>query len=170
MPDKYDTKNYGQGVANLQGAMGANGQSFTENPSLKAVFAGRTGIQDVEETLAQYGTVQNAPQWLQPQFNQLKAMFGESSTGSGKLSIGIGGSGKDCNNQQVVGASGLSGAEYQYTQLDAVLNQYQVAYAKAIASGQASRLSYYDASAAPGTPPPPGADFSISYQAQSYYV
>ena len=147
--------------------MGANGHSYTEDPNLKIVIAGRIGIQDVEETLAQYGRAQNAPQWLQPQFNQLEAMYGTSSTGARKPSIGIGGSGKDCNNHQVVNVAGVSGANYQYTQLDAALNAYQVAYAKAVAGGQAPRLSYYNSS---GAPPPPGSDYSTSYQAQNHYV
>ncbi len=166
MPDTYGEPTYGQGVATLQGAMGANGHSYTEDPNLKIVIAGRSGIQDVEETLSQYGGAQNAPQWLQPQFKQLEAMFGESVTSAGNLSIGVGGSGKGCNKQQVVNVSGVSGANYQYTQLDAALNACQAAYAKAVAGGQAPRLSYYDSSGAP----PPGSDYSTSYQAQNFYV
>jgi hypothetical protein len=164
MPDKYDEPNYGQGVADLKGAMGAGGQQYSEPPALTTIFAGRTGIQAVEETLAMYGTAANAPAWLKPQFDQLKAMFGESATGSGILSIGNGGTGKDCNNQQIVGVPGVDGQVYQYTQLDAAFNAFQAAYAKAAAAGQALPLSW-DSAANPGSPPP-----STSYTSQWYYA
>lgn len=164
MPDKYDTQNYGQQTANLRGQMGASGQNFTEESNLVSLFGGRPGIQMIEETLAQYGSAANAPAWLKPSFDQLKGMFGESSTGAGVLSIGIGGSGRDCNNQQIVGAAGLDGQVYQYTQLDAALNSFQTAYAKAVASGQAVAMSW-DSSASPGSPPP-----SDTYTSQSYYA
>lgn len=80
MPDKYDEPNYGQQTANLQGSMGANGVQYTEQTNLTSLFAGRTGIQMVEETLAMYGSAANAPTWLKPIFNQLEGMFGESVT------------------------------------------------------------------------------------------
>ena len=56
-----------------------------------------------------YGSSANAPEWLKPQFDQLEHMFGESPTGSGVLSIGDGGSGKHCNNQQILGVPGTDG-------------------------------------------------------------
>ena len=164
MPDKYDEPNYGQGVANLRGTMGANGQSYSESPALATIFGGRTGIQAVEETLATYGTEANAPGWLKPQFSQLEQMFGESTAGAGTLSIGDGGSGRDCNNQQIVGVPGVNGQVYQYTQLDATLSAFQTSYAKAVASGQAVPLSW-DSSSAPGSAPP-----SDTYTSQSYYA
>ncbi|MHB8147065.1 MAG: hypothetical protein ACYDGM_07400 [Vulcanimicrobiaceae bacterium] len=164
MPDKYDTENYGQNTANLQGTMGASGQSFTENPSLVTLFGGRTGIQAIEETLAQYGRVDNAPAWLKPIFRDLETKFGASATGAGSLSIGTGGSGKDCNNQQIVGVPGTDGQVYQYTQLDSALNEFQAAYAKARAAGQAAALSW-DSAASPGSPPPSDSYTSTSYQA-----
>lgn len=164
MPDKYDEPTYGQGVANLQGQMGANGQTYTEDPSLVNVFSGRTGIQMVEETLAQYQTQANAPAWLQPMFNKLEAEFGESATGAGRLSIGNGGTGKDCNNQQIVGVPGVDGQVYQYTQLDSALNQFQAAYAKAVAAGQAMPMTWRSA-ADPGSVPP-----SDDYTSQWYYA
>jgi hypothetical protein len=137
MPDKYDTQRYGQGVADLQGTAGANGQSFTENPSLRAEFGGRTGIQAIEETLAEYGTEANAPAWLQPIFDELEGMFGESATGSGGLLVGIDG-GKDVNNQQIIGVPDLNGVEYQYTDLSNALYDFAARYAAAITSGQAA--------------------------------
>jgi hypothetical protein len=163
MPDKYDTENYGQGVANLQGSAGASGHSFTENSSLVNLFGGRTGIQAVEETLAQY-TAATAPAWLRPLYADLESKFGSSDTGSGQLSVGIGGTGKDCNNQQIVNVSGVSGQEYQYTQLDASLNQFQAAYAKARAAGEAVAMSW-KSDATPGAPPPSDSYTSTSYLA-----
>ncbi|HVA29535.1 MAG TPA: hypothetical protein VNF68_15240, partial [Candidatus Baltobacteraceae bacterium] len=168
MPDKYDTQNYGQGVANLQGVAGANGQSFTESPALVNIFSQRTGIQAIEETLAYYGTADNAPQWLKPQFDQLESMFGESATGAGHLSIGINGSGKDCNNQQIVGVPGTDGQIYQYTQLDSALASFQAAYANARAAGQAPTLSW-DSRSSPGSYPPSDTYASTSYQSEYQY-
>jgi hypothetical protein len=163
MPDKYDTENYGQGVANLQGTAGASGRSFTENSSLVSLFGGRTGIQAVEETLAQY-TAATAPAWLRPFYDDLESKFGSSDTGSGQLSVGIGGSGRDSNNQEIVGVNGVSGQEYQYTQLDASLNQFQAAYAKARADGEAIAMSW-KSDATPGAPPPSDSYTSTSYLA-----
>lgn len=154
MPDKYDTQNYGQGVANLQGSAGASGQSFVEDPSLVSLFGGRTGIQAVEETLAQYTSAAAAPTWLRPMYSDLESKFGSSTLGNGRLSIGDGGSGRNDNNQQVVGATGVSGQEYQYTQLDVALSQFQAAYAKARADGEAIAMSWESAST-PGAPPRP---------------
>lgn len=131
MPDKYDTQRYGQMVADMQGAMGANGQQFSEDSTLGRLFGGRTGIAAVEETLAYYKTKDNAPAWLKPLWDNLVAMFGESAQGSGHLSIGINGTGKECNNQEVVGASGLDGKVYQYTDLGSML----YAFAAALAAG-----------------------------------
>lgn len=165
MPDKYDEPNYGQQTANLQGTMGANGSQYTEDPSLINLFAGRTGIQMIEETLALYGSADNAPEWLKPQFNQLKAMFGESATGAGVLSIGDGGSGRHCNNQEVIAAAGSDGQVYQYTQLDSALNQFQTAYANAKAAGQAPTFSWMSA-AQPGSMPPSDNYASTSYESQ----
>jgi hypothetical protein len=164
MPDKYDEPTYGQQTANLQGQMGANGVSYTENSSLTTLFAGRTGIQIIEETLAQYGTASNAPEWLKPMFSKLEGMFGESTTGTGTLSIGLDGTGKDCNNQQIVGVPGVNGQVYQYTQLDAALNQFQAAYANAIADGQAVPMSW-DSASSPGSAPP-----GDNYTSQWYYA
>jgi hypothetical protein len=96
-------------------------------------------------------------------------MFGESSTGSGVLSIGIDGTGKDCNNQQIVAVSGLNGKVYQYTQLDAAMNQFQAAYANALADGQAVAMSW-DSAAHPGSLPPSDTYLSTSYQATEYYA
>jgi hypothetical protein len=168
MPDKYDTQNYGQGVANLEGYAGASGINFTENRNLTNLFAGRTGIQMVEETLAYYDSEANAPSWLQPMYNTLESEFGKDSTGSGRLSIGIGGTGKDDNNQQIVGVAGTSGQEYQYTQLDASLYEFETAYAKARASGQAIAFSW-ESAASPGSPPPSDTYASTSYQSEYQY-
>lgn len=53
MPDKYDTTRFGQMVADLRGSAGANGRSFTEDSQLAELFGGKTGIQFIEQTLAQ---------------------------------------------------------------------------------------------------------------------
>jgi hypothetical protein len=78
--DKYDTQRFGHELADLGGASGANSQSFVEDPKLKAELGGQTEIAAIEETIAQYGTAQNAPSWLAAMFGKLKAMFGESVT------------------------------------------------------------------------------------------
>lgn len=113
-----------------------------------------------------FGAKDNAPAWLKPQFDQLQAMFGMSALGAGRLSIGDGGTGKDCNNQQIVGVPGTEGNVYQYSQLDAALNEFQVAYAKARAAGQAAALSW---SSANGAPPPSAGYESTSYQSETQY-
>ena len=41
MPDKYDTHNYGQGVANLQGVAVAANIPFTEDPNFKQMFGAK---------------------------------------------------------------------------------------------------------------------------------
>ncbi len=167
MPDKYDEPTYAQGVADLAGSVNANGHPYTKKggPNDGAVyklFAGKPGLQFVEEMLAKYGTAANAPTWLKPMFPELEAMFGESATGSGQLIIGLGGTGLDSNNQQVVGATGLSGQVYQYTQLDNELKLFETNYNNAVLNGQATKGAYYSASV------PVGADYGISYQSQDY--
>ena len=118
----------------------------------------------VEETLAQYGSEANAPTWLKPMFYRLEGMFGISSTGSGQLLVGDGGSGKDCDNQEIVGVPGIDGQVYQYTQLDSALAGFQAAYANARAAGQAIPLSWVGV--------PPSSNYaSTSYQSeQGYFV
>lgn len=101
-------------------------------------------------------------------FDKLEGMFGESAAGSGVLSIGINGTGKDCNNQQIVGVAGTDGQVYQYTQLDSALNEFQTAYANAVASGQAATMSWSSA-ASPGSLPPSDTYDSPSYQSQIQY-
>lgn len=144
--------------------------NYSEDSSLVNLFAGRTGIQMIEETLALYGSADNAPAWLKPQFGQLEGMFGESATGSGVLSIGDGGSGKHCNNQEVVGTgvAGLDGQIYQYAQLDAALNSFQTAYAQARAAGQAPVFSW-DSAQNPGSAPPSEDYASASFMSQVQY-
>ena len=131
MPDKYDTQRYGQMDADITGSSHPSGQNFTEDPTLNKLFGGRTGIQAIEETLAYYKTKANAPGWLEPLWDQLSAMFGENAQGNGHLSIGINGTGKDCNNQQVTGVAGTDGKVYQYTQLGGMV----YAFAAALAQG-----------------------------------
>ena len=170
MPDQYDEPTYGQQTANLRGTMGAGNPviNYTEDSHLVNLFAGRTGIQVIEETLAMYGTVANAPAWLKPMFNELEAKFGESATGSGTLLIGDGGSGKHCNNQEIVGVAGVDGQVYQYAQLDSALSEFQAAYASARAAGQAMPLSWSSASS-PGSLPPSDTYAATSYQSEYQY-
>jgi hypothetical protein len=102
--------------------------------------------------------------------DDLESKFGSSVTGSGQLSVGIGGSGRDSNNQQIINASGVSGQEYQYTQLDASLNQFQAAYAKTRADGEAIAMSW-KSDATPGAPPPSDSYTSTSYLAsENWYA
>ncbi|HVA28784.1 MAG TPA: hypothetical protein VNF68_11425 [Candidatus Baltobacteraceae bacterium] len=169
MPDKYDEPNYGQNTANLRGAMGAGGGQYTEVPSMVTLFSGRTGIQMVEETLAQYGNATNAPDWLKPQFDKLESMFGESSAGSGVMLIGDGGGGKHCNNQEIVGVAGVDGKVYQYTQLDAALAEFQTAYAQARSAGKTVAMSWASY-ASPGSPPPNDNYTSTSYATEQQYL
>jgi hypothetical protein len=168
MPDKYDEPTYGQGVANLQGTAGATPANqpfttFTENKDMKTLLGGRDEIQAIEEMNNSYGSAANAPLWLQATYSGLNSMFGSSATGSGQLSVGINGTGKDCNNQEIVGASGVSGQEYQYTQLDAAATEFSMNYANAISNGSSPKVAYYSATALTA-PPPQSADVNISYQ------
>uniref|UniRef100_E6PCM0 Uncharacterized protein n=1 Tax=mine drainage metagenome TaxID=410659 RepID=E6PCM0_9ZZZZ len=143
MPDKYDTQRYGQMDAAITGSSNPSGQSFTEDPTLRKLFGGRTGIQAIEETLAFYKTKANAPGWLQPLWHQLSAMFGETAQGTGHLSIGINGTGKDCNNQEVTGATGTDGKVYQYTQLGGMVYAFAAALAEGTrGEGLAPAVSY----------------------------
>jgi hypothetical protein len=125
MPDKYDTQRYGQITADLLGrAMEANGVPFNETPDMDAIFNNLSGVAAVEECLAQYPTINDAPAWLQPMYNSLMAEFGSSATGAGVLW-----SGHAINNQQVIGVPGTDGKIYQYTQLGQSLFDFANAYA-----------------------------------------
>ncbi len=130
-PDITDTQNYGQGTANLVGTAGANGQSFTESASDLQTFGGLNGIQAVQNTLAQYGSEQNAPAWLQPMFNQLEQVFGENSGSNGGLSYG-----KNIGEQTVTGATTGGGVEESYTTLATLLNQFAQAVQNSVGSLQ----------------------------------
>jgi hypothetical protein len=90
------------------------------------LFDGRTGIAAVEETLAEYGSAANAPDWLRPLYNSLDDMFGASATGAGQLSFG-----HAINNEQVVGVAGVDGKVYQYTDLANALYGFADEYAAA---------------------------------------
>ncbi len=69
---------------------------------------------------------------------------------------------KRCNNQEIVGVAGVDGQVYQYTQLDSALAEFQAAYAKARAAGQAVPLSWL------GTPRSSNYA-STSYQSEQQY-
>jgi hypothetical protein len=144
-PDISDTARFGQEDADIQGGMGANGQDFKENTSIKALFGGRSGIQMIEEILYQYQTSDKAPEWLRPVFDKLKGMYGMSATGAGVLSLG-----HAINNQQIVGVDGLDHQVYQYTELGNALYDFATRYAMALASGEAVPM------ALPAPPPPAG--------------
>ena len=60
-PDTADTNRYGQEIADINGGGSAHGVNFTEDPALSALFQGQTGISFIEQTLASYGTVDQAP-------------------------------------------------------------------------------------------------------------
>jgi hypothetical protein len=130
-PDVYDTQNYGQGTANLVGTAGANGQSFTESSTDLQTFGGLNGIQAVQNTLAQYGSEQNAPAWLQPMFNQLEQVFGENSGSGGGLAHG-----KNIGDETVTGATTGGGVEESYTTLTTLLNQFAQAVQNSVGSLQ----------------------------------
>jgi hypothetical protein len=130
-PDIDDTQNYGQGLANAVGTAGANGQSFTESSTDQDVFGGKTGVQAVQNTLAQYGSAANAPAWLQPMFDQLETVFGESSGSSGSISHG-----KNIGDETVTGATTGGGTETRYTTINNLLDQFAQAIQGSIGSLQ----------------------------------
>lgn len=122
-PDKYDTGRYGQIIADLQGHAGANGSDFSESASTAGILDNRTGIAAIEETLAQYGSADNAPSWLKSSFDTLKAQFGVDATGSGKLYFG-----SHINDERIY-APGTDGRTYQYTDFGTSLYAFLNAYA-----------------------------------------
>jgi len=140
MPDKYDTARYGQGVADLQGTAGASGVSFSEDPSWLQLFGGRTGVQAVEETLAQIKSTGIVPGWIQPVYQDLLSKFGYSSNGSGYLQIGDS-QGQSVNNQHVENVPGVNGTIYQYLDLDTSLYDFGSRFAVALVAGQAMSFS-----------------------------
>jgi hypothetical protein len=124
-PDIFDTKNYGQGVANLTGQMaGANGQSFYSNVTSQTGGLGEIGY--IEEALAGATKITSGNQagWyttaggetLNPQeYQQLVSAFGISATGSGQLNFG-----HNIGQQWVTGAQGASTTPTSYSTLDAL--------------------------------------------------
>jgi hypothetical protein len=115
-PDIYDTQNYGQGVANLTGKeAGANGQSFDPNQMMLNEDGGMGLISFIEEQLAA-----GKPSWESSlSYQQMVAMFGESSTGSGKLNFGT-----DIADQWITGAAGANGQVQNYKTLDNMAQQF----------------------------------------------
>ena len=65
---------------------------------------------------------------------------------------------------------GVSGQEYQYSQLDAELNAYEGNYDKAVTAGQAAMFLYDPAGFVQGDPLPADADYGLSYQSGDYYA
>jgi hypothetical protein len=123
-PDIYNTQGYGQTIANLTGATaGANGQTFTPTAANLKQAGGQGEISYIEETLAQYGSAKAAPTWLQPMFNQLEAMFGQSSSGSGKLNFD-----HDIAEEYITGAAGAGGT-FNYADLGSAAAQFMKAAA-----------------------------------------
>jgi hypothetical protein len=122
-PDIYDTERFGTIVADLQGQMGANGQQFYEEASVRQITGGLTGIAFVEMVLAKYGTKENAPPWLQGYWDTLVGMFGISSSGSGRLQFQ-----HNIGEMGVVGAEGASGT-FSYLDYGQALATFLQAYA-----------------------------------------
>ena len=163
MPDKYDEPRYGEGVANLiagpKGSFSADGLTWKPQYNL----SDQSGIMFIEKMLHANaypdGTMKaTTPAWLAKIWNQVEPIFGISETGAGTLSIGLNGTGKDCNDQQIVGVPDTSGQVYQYTQIDAAYQVFESAYAISINDGQSAKMAYYDA-ADPSAPAPPGSDY-----------
>ena len=118
-PDRSDTVRYGQDTANLLGHAGANGQEFDQNPDLKNLFSGKTGIAEIETVLAKYGTASAAPPWLAPIFDQMKAIFGISASGSGVLKFGT-----HIGDQHIEGAEGTDKQIHLYTEIASALETF----------------------------------------------
>jgi hypothetical protein len=128
-PDIYDTKNYGQGVANLTGRVaGANGQTFYPTQAVSAATGGQGGISWVEEQL--YGAKQitsggDKGEYTLPdgtiltpqQYQQYISTFGASATGGGKLNFG-----HNIGQQWITGAAGASSNPQSYKTLDQMLS------------------------------------------------
>jgi hypothetical protein len=55
MPDKYNTQEYGQGLANITGAAGASGQSFLEDPTLKTSLGGLSELGAIAQYIKSTG-------------------------------------------------------------------------------------------------------------------
>ncbi len=105
-PDRSDTQNFGQTVANLQGQMGANGRQFTESAAASKMAGGLTQIQAVEKLLAG-----GKPTWMsETDYAGLVAMFGK--TEGGKLNFG-----QHIGEEWVTGSEGVSGQHFTYQEL-----------------------------------------------------
>jgi hypothetical protein len=150
MPDKYDPKRYGQGVADLQGQAGASQVTYHEDPGWVQLFGGRTGIQAVEETLYNIKVSGVVPEWIKPIYQDLMNKFGYSQTGSGNLWVGDE-QHKSVNNQQIRDVPGTSGATYQYLELDTSLYGFGASFAAAMVDGQAMPFSQLAAAAGSGS-------------------
>jgi len=127
-PDRNDTGRYGQEIADLRGTAGANGGSFTESTALKDLLNNRTGISMIEETLAHYQTVDQAPYWLAPLWAKLVAQFGTDANGSGQMVFST-----HINDEHITGVPGVDFKTYEYSDYATTLYQLAGAYAQAIA-------------------------------------
>jgi len=126
MPDKYDTQNFGQIVADLQGSNGANGKSFLESGQMLQALGNKTQIAFIEEALAKATkgangayTLANGAELSALQFQKYLEAFGASATGSGKLNFG-----KDIGQEFISGAAGATNSFKSYTELGALAQQF----------------------------------------------
>lgn len=126
MPDKYDTQNFGQIVADLQGSNGANGKSFLESGQMLQALGNKTQISFIEEALAKATkgangayTLANGAELSALQFQKYLEAFGASATGSGKLNFG-----KDIGQEFISGAAGATNSFKSYTELGALAQQF----------------------------------------------
>jgi len=115
MPDKYNTQVYGQGLANLQGSgingfpvMNANGQQFSENPTVSSSLGGVGELQYITQWIA--ANQAQAASLMSP---QMLAMFSglNYSAASGPITGGKDGNlilsnGQTVNWQNLVTAAG----------------------------------------------------------------
>jgi hypothetical protein len=102
-PDIYDTQAYGQAIANVQGASGANGQNFTLDPAIAAVTNGLPEGQYIENFLKGKSSAQ-LTSVFGTEASSIQSMFGSYGEDGG-LTNGSNGnfsvSGQTYNWQQI---------------------------------------------------------------------
>jgi hypothetical protein len=115
MPDKYDSSNYGQGLANLIGQAGVNGTTYYQSADTKNITGGKTGLAYIEAQLAK-----GKPSWMnQDEYDRYVATFGKSAGGSGTVQHG-----HDIGQEWITGAAGAQANAQSYQTINQMMNDF----------------------------------------------
>lgn len=136
-PDIFDTQNFGQIIANLQGSAGASGHSFTEDSATKSSLGGATELGFIQRWVqANVGSSNTNTANIA---NDLLSQFGDANTGANGMMTA---DPHNIGHQSVTGGN-LSG---EYTDLDkaakdAIASIQGLGNAALAAADSAARLS-----------------------------